>query len=345
MTSSFIGKSLLSHTVLSDVVNGTKVDSLSTANNLDVYKFSLGGASSANVALKGFSKNVNLALVQDKNGSNAIEEGEILRESSNADLMTEFVNASRLAAGDYYVAISAGGGIYGSGASPTATNYELSIASRRSNNASILWRNASNNGIGFWSMNGVAFGGESQLGLTVDQSWTVQGLGDLNNDGNEDVVWRDGAGKSYVWLMDGQAISQGVALTSTNGVDMLTLSQAWQVKEVADFNGDGKADILWRNEVDRQAAVWYMDGKTVTSEGMYDNVAASMKVGGVGDFDGDGKVDIFWRDQISGANSIWREGKQGLSQAIATSVDFSWKIERSRTLVGMGSRMCFGVIA
>jgi hypothetical protein len=112
MSSSFIGKSLVSNTVLSDVVNGTKVDSLSTANNLDIYKFALGGASSVNVAVKGFSKNVNLALVQDKNGNDAIEVGEILRESSNADLMTEFVNGSRLESGSYYLAISLGGGIY-----------------------------------------------------------------------------------------------------------------------------------------------------------------------------------------------------------------------------------------
>jgi hypothetical protein len=99
------------------------------------------------------------------------------------------------------------------GASPVTTGYELSIASRRSNNASILWRNASNGGIGFWSMNGVQFGGESQIGFPVDQSWKVEGLGDLNNDGNEDVLWRDGAGKSYVWLMDSQAISQAAALS------------------------------------------------------------------------------------------------------------------------------------
>jgi hypothetical protein len=155
MPSSFIGQSLFSNTVLSDVVNGTKADSLSTANNLDVYKFALGGASSVNVAVKGFSKNVNLALVQDKNGNNAIEEGEILRESNNADLMTEFVNASRLESGSYYLAISLGGEYTSAGASPVSTNYELSIASRRSNSASILWRNGANNEIGFWSMNGV----------------------------------------------------------------------------------------------------------------------------------------------------------------------------------------------
>jgi Bacterial Ig-like domain/FG-GAP-like repeat len=190
-------------------------------------------------------------------------------------------------------------------------------------------------------MNGVQFGGESKIGFTVDTSWTVQGLGDLNNDGNEDVLWRDSAGKSYVWLMNAQSISQGAALTSSNGVDMLTLGQAWQVKEVADFNGDGKADILWRNELDRQAAIWYMDGKTVTSGVMYNNVAASMKVGGVGDFDGDGKVDIFWRDQSNGANSIWREGKQSLSQAIAGTVDFSWKIEAVADFSGDGKSDVF----
>jgi hypothetical protein len=112
MPSPFIGKSLVSNTVLSDVVNGTKVDSLSTANNLDIYKFNLGGASSVNVAVKGFSKNVNLMLVQDKNNNNTIEEGEILQESNNADLMTEFINVSRLEGGSYYLAISLGGGIY-----------------------------------------------------------------------------------------------------------------------------------------------------------------------------------------------------------------------------------------
>jgi serralysin len=169
----------------------------------------------------------------------------------------------------------------------------------------------------------------------------VQGLGDLNNDGNEDVVWRDSAGKSYVWLMNAQSIAQGAALTSSNGVDMLTLSQAWQVKEVADFNGDGKADILWRNASASQAAIWYMDGKTVTSGAMYENVADSMEVGGVGDFDGDGKVDIFWRDRTSGANSIWREGKQSLSQAIALSVGMDWTIEAVADFSGDGKADVF----
>ena len=33
----------------------------------------------------------------------------------------------------------------------------------------------------------------------------------------------------------------------------------WHVKAAADFNGDGKADILWQND-NGQAAIWLMNG-------------------------------------------------------------------------------------
>jgi len=35
-----------------------------------------------------------------------------------------------------------------------------------------------------------------------------------------------------------------------------------QIAAVADFTGDGKADILWRNTRDGRNAIWEMDGVT-----------------------------------------------------------------------------------
>ena len=38
----------------------------------------------------------------------------------------------------------------------------------------------------------------------------------------------------------------------------------WHVAEAADFNGDGKSDILWQHD-SGSPAIWTMDGTNITS--------------------------------------------------------------------------------
>jgi hypothetical protein len=77
------------------------------------------------------------------------------------------------------------------------------------------------------------------------------------------------------------------------------------VKASADFDGDGKSDILWQGN-DGTAAMWLMDGPNATFAGAAGpfNPGPSWEIKGTGDFDGDGKSDILWQGQ-DGTPAIW----------------------------------------
>jgi hypothetical protein len=100
--------------------------------------------------------------------------------------------------------------------------------------------------------------------------------------------------------MNGTAIAgEGFLRTVTD--------QNWTVVGVGDFNGDGRADILWRNVSSGQNYIYPMNGLAILSTEGYVRTVASQdwQVAGVGDLDGDGRGDILWRNRITGENYLY----------------------------------------
>jgi hypothetical protein len=122
-----------------------------------------------------------------------------------------------------------------------------------------LWRNTQDVVV-LWEMNGVQLnatrvnsttGAQAGSGIlpSLASRFQVKGVGDFNNDGVDDVLWRDQAGnESRIWTF------------GTNGrptsVTLQAATTQWEVGGVADMNRDGTDDVVWRNNLDNNVVIW-----------------------------------------------------------------------------------------
>jgi len=140
-----------------------------------------------------------------------------------------------------------------------------------------------------------------------------------------DIVWRETTtGQVGVWLMKGMTLVAG-GITAT-----VAPANGYAIAGVGDFDGDGKADLLWRNSLTGDVAIWLMNGITRTSGTLVKNVplAGAWEIAGVGDFDNNGRADILWRNTGTGDVAIWlMNGTTLASAAVVQTVAAAWVIQ------------------
>jgi hypothetical protein len=106
----------------------------------------------------------------------------------------------------------------------------------------------------------------------------------------------------------------------------------------ADFNGDGKTDILWRYSGSPSEGinmVWLMDGVTKIGSNRWVEPEEDLnwKPVGTGDFNNDDKTDILFRyygtGNMAGRNKVWfMDGIKKIGEAyLQRVVDVNWRIE------------------
>ena len=96
-----------------------------------------------------------------------------------------------------------------------------------------------------------------------------------------------------------------------------------------DFDGDGFADIAWRNAADGTNLVWYMDGDGLVQVATLPQVAdLNWRMVGQGDFNRDGYADLLWRNGDTGEMTMWFMEGNTIDEIVGTTpvADFDWHV-------------------
>lgn len=179
----------------------------------------------------------------------------------------------------------------------------------------VFWHSGPNEQMQPWLMNGSqwAYG----LVKEVSNQYEVAGVGDFDNNGLADVLWRNEAA-TELWVWIGQA----------GGTYAVTYLRAyptgWDIVGVGDSNADGRSDIFWHNRTSDQMQTWLMNGATWVYGPLRPTPNAVVRA--VGDFSGDGRADVIWHDQVSAGLSIWQSNGESFVDAYLRQYPNGWSI-------------------
>lgn len=192
----------------------------------------------------------------------------------------------------------------------------------------LLWRNQQPGSSGFgsnylWTMQDTVQTQSTQLFSVPDTTWQVVGTSDVNRDGTSDILWRNSvSGINVWWYMDPQGnILQSALIQRVEDAN-------WTIVGVADQDGDGAVDILWRNLSTGQNLWWMMQGTEIKGSKFITSLAPNdWEIKGLGDVNQDGQVDIFWSNRSSRQMAWWvMDGTNNSSKSFLIEADASGAI-------------------
>ena len=200
----------------------------------------------------------------------------------------------------------------------------------------VIWRGTAGD-MQMWQGNGSSF--DWRPFFQYPSGWEFKGAYDVDADGRSDLIWYQPArGLLAYWVMNGNSIVRH-GEQATSG--------AYSIRQIGDFNGDRRADIIWLGSAgDMQ--LWQGNGTTFDWRPFYQYPSGWTLVN-ADDVDGDGRDDLIWHQPVRGLLAYWimngnvvaRHGEQFSSTQyrVLTTDDFNGDGRTDVIWLGTGGDM------
>jgi hypothetical protein len=181
--------------------------------------------------------------------------GDILFEDNAGNLFISFMNGSQITSTQFLATLPTGW-----------------VVAQTDRKASIFFRNTVTGDVAVWLLKGTTVVQAVDLG-TVPLTWTIAGIGDFDGNASSDILFTDAAGDVAIWLMEIDPSQVKVLSATVIG----NVGTTWSVAHTGDYNGNGKADILWE-DTSGNLAGWLMNGLSISAVVTYGNIGSSWAV-------------------------------------------------------------------
>jgi hypothetical protein len=162
----------------------------------------------------------------------------------------------------------------------------------------------------------------------ADQQWRVVAVADFNGDTRPDLLWQHQTnGTTSVWYMNGARMTESAWVSQ-----VVVADPGWKIVSAADWDRNGKPDLLWQNRTTGGVSVWYMNGiSKISSEWIIQSHPdPAWRIVGAADLNKDGQTDLVWQHRLDGRLAAWLMNglKLGSSQYLTPNgtSDLTWKV-------------------